>query len=495
MKTILLFISTAFSAISFAQTKVNYNVFYSSNIENEGLKVELKYKTKKAQDSIYFHYTNSGWGEENLFNCLQILENENPSLSFNFIPDSNRIVVHYPKSKKVTLNYRIHQDYPGDSLNIVDRPRMSNDYFHIHGRELFVVPEEMTDTEDRIIEATINWVDFPTNYVIHNTFASNVRSQVIKGEIHTGLYHSLFVGGDYRLYQFDYQSKSIVFAIRGNWFSEYNDDQKMLSALKKTIVTQRDFWNDHTQKYYTVIMTPTVSQNDSLYLGQSANGSAIRNGFMIQSSNNPFNQFSILSYMFNHEMMHQWIGLSIRNAHEELNYWFSEGFTEYYTFKNRVRSNDTSMEEWCTFFNEEIFSQHYKNPKRNEPNYVILDGFWTNRDVEKIPYRRGAIFAFWLDNKIMKASNYSKSLDDLMRAILGKCQSENLLLSDELFLEEAMKFTNNEDISYEFQKYILNGEDITFTPQDLIDCFTIELKENIPQIVLKDSERPYILME
>lgn len=484
-----------FSAVIFSQTKVNYKVFYSSNIENEGLKVELNYKTKKAQGSISFNYDNSGWGENDLFNCLQILESENPSFTFDFVPDSNRIVVHYPTSKKITLNYRIHQDYPGDSLNIVDRPRMSSDYFHIHGRSLFIVPEDVFYSDERIIEAKVNWVGFPSNYVIHNTFASNVQSQVIKGEIHSSLYHSLFVGGDYRLYPFEHHSKPIVFAIRGKWFAEFDNDDKMLSALKKTIAVQRDFWNDHTQEYYTVIMTPTVSQNDSLYLGQTANGAAVCNGFMIQSSNNPFNQFSILSYMFNHEMMHQWIGLTIRNAHEELNYWFSEGFTEYYTFKNRVRSNDTSMEEWCTFFNEEIFSQHYKNPKRNEPNYVVLDSFWTSRDVEKIPYRRGAIFAFWLDNKIMKASNYTKSLDDLMLELLEKCQCEDRKLSDELFLEAAMKFTNNEDISYEFQKYILNGEDIMFTPQDLIDCFTVEQKENVPQIVLKDSERPYILVD
>lgn len=492
MKSLLLLICCAPSAFLMAQTKVNYKVFYSEDLVKDGLKIELTHKTKKAQDSIYLHYYNSGWGEENLFNCLQLLEKENPTFKFNFVPDSNRIIVHYPKTKKIRINYHIRQDYLGDSMQIVNRPRMNNDYFHVLGRGLFIVPESVFTSEDKVIEAKIDWIDFPTKYVIHNTFDSNNRSQVIKEQIHTGFYHSLFVGGDYRLYNFEHQSQPIVFAIRGNWLADYKSDEKMLKALKKTIATQRNFWKDNTQEYYTVILSPTVTRNDSLFHGQSTTGSALFNGFMIQSSNNPFNAFSVLSYVFNHEMMHQWIGLTIRNAHEELNYWFSEGFTDYYTYKNRLRSQELTLEEWCKTFNEDVIQAHYNNPKKNEPNYLILEDFWRSREVEKIPYRRGAIFAFWLDNKIIKMSNNTKSLDDLMRVLLEKSKKEDKKLTDEFFLEEAMNFTHGEDISYEFQKYIIIGEDLVLTNDDLIDCFRVEMVHSIPQITLNESAQQYI---
>lgn len=478
-----------------AQTKVNYTVTYSPTMITDGLKVQLNYKTKKAQDSIYLHYYNDGWGETNLFNCLSVLQNENPTMQFAMVPDSNRIIVRYPKSKNVVFNYRIRQDYPGDSMNIVNRPRMNNAYFHVLGRGLFIVPEDVFQVGRTQLEAKIDWVGFPSSYVIHNTFASNVQSQAIKADIHTEFYNSLFVGGDYRLYPLEHHSTSVVFAIRGNWLTEYSDDEKLLLALKKTIQAQRDFWNDYSQEYYTVIMSPTVSQNDSLFQGQSTTGSAVYNGFMIQSSNNPFNYFGVMEYMFNHEMMHQWIGITINNRHEELNYWFSEGFTEYYTFKNQLRGDGLSLEEWCALFNEEIIAAHYANPRRNDPNYRIVDEFWTSRDVEKIPYRRGAIFAFWLDNKIMKASNYTQSLDDLMRVLLQKSKTEGRKLTDEWFLEEAQTFLNMEDISYEFQKYIINGEDILLSTDDLIDCFRIETKDEVPQVVLNDSERTYLLTD
>jgi len=493
MKTLLLFSTICLLTLcSFSQIKVNYTVYHSNNLEKDGLKVVLNYSSKKAQDSMYLHYSNNVWGETDLFNCLEILQNENPLMQFKMVPDSNRIVVHYPKSKSITFSYRIHQDFIGDSLELTNRPRMNNSYFHVLGEELFVVPEDIFHTENRIIEAKIAWIDFPANFTVHNTFASQKTVQLVKGELHSTLFHSLFVGGDYRYYQFMCKNKPVVFAIRGNWYADYSNDSLLLKDLEKTIFTQREFWNDYSQNYYTVIMTPTVSQNDSLYKGQSTTGSGLKNGFMIQSSNNPFNSMEVMKYMFNHELMHQWIGLTIRNAHEELNYWFSEGFTDYYTYKNRLRNGDISLEEWKSSFNKEVIAAHYKNPERNTPNYKIKDDFWKSRDVEKIPYRRGAIFAFWLDNKIMLANNNTKSLDDLMRILLAKCTSENTFLTDELFLVEARKFIANEDISYEFQKYILVGEDIPLTTEDLIDCFGIELKDGIPEINLKVGEHSYI---
>jgi len=495
MKTTLSILAFALAYISNAQTVVDYTIKYTPDIATKGLLVEMVYKTKKAQDSIYLHYYNDGWGESDLFNCLSIQSSDNPEMTIEQNRDSNRLIVHYPKSKRITFTYRIQQDYPGDSIDIFNRPKMSDTYFHILGRSLFVVPEDVFADNEQRIEAKIHWEGFPENYVIHNTFDSQEQSQTIKTSLHGGLYHSLFVGGDYRLYPFTDHKKEIVFAVRGNWLSDYSDDQKMLAALQRTVQTQREFWNDYERDYYTVIMSPTVTQNDSLFKGQSSTGSAVKNGFMLQSSNNPFNQFYVLNYMFNHEMMHEWIGLTIKNEHEELNYWFSEGFTDYYTYKNRVRSGDMSIEEWRESFNKDVLMAHYSNPERNRPNYIIVDDFWKNRNVEKIPYRRGAIFAFWLDNKIMKCSNYKLSLDDFMRELLVISKTKNLHLTDELFLTEVKKYIKDEDISYEFQKYILVGEDIPFTQSDLIDCFDVEFNKEVPQIVLKESAVKYIIKQ
>ena len=171
----------------------------------------------------------------------------------------------------------------------------------------------------------------------------------------------------------------------------------------------------------------------------------------------------------------------IQNKNEELNYWFSEGFTDYYTYKNRLRIKDISIDEWLVLFNTEAIQSHWKNPQRNIPNYKIKDDFWKSRDVEIVPYRRGAIFAFWLDNQILMKTHYKKSLDVLMRELLKVCTEKKLRFTDELFLNTVLQYLN-EDITYFFQKHIISGEDIDLTKEKWIDGFNFKMINNIPQL-------------
>ena len=495
MKTIFLFIDLLLTAtLTFGQTNINYKVLYTDKIGKEGLKIEVSFTPKKISDSTYFHYSNEVWGETNLVNCLNFHQKENINYSFKIVPDSNRIVVYHPNVKNIRFTYHIIQDSKDENPKSRNRQRVQKEFFHILGQSLFMVPEEIFESniDDPKITANIEWVNFPKNFIIHNTFGSRELQQNLHVLLWSEFYHSLFVGGDYRIKSFTYLDKPIFLAIRGNWLKDYTDDN-LFAALQKTIPTQRQFWNDNNFDYYTVILTPTITQTDSIYKGQSITGSAVKNGFLIQSSNNPFNKFSVIKYIFNHEMMHDWIGGKIPMRNEELNYWFSEGFTDYYTYKNRLRNNDFTWIEWLDGFNTEIIKAHWQNPERNKPNHIVKDEFWKNRNIEKIPYRRGAIFAFWLDNQILKKSNHSKSLDDVMRDILQICISEKRSFSDELLLEVAQKYLNN-DITYFFQKHVINGVDIELTNNDLIDDFKIEYFENIPKIIAtKEIKYKYIL--
>ncbi|WP_298223671.1 M1 family aminopeptidase [Flavobacterium sp.] len=495
MKNVLLLLIFTFtSALTFGQTKIHYKVFYTDQIEHEGLKIEISFTSKKATDSTYFQYSNEVWGETNLTNCLKLIQEENPKYAFKIVADSNRIVVYHPKEKNIRFSYHIIQDLKEESPKSKNRPLLQKNYFHILGQSLFVIPEEIFESniDDPEIIADIEWLNFPKNFIIHNTFGSQQVKQTLKVKLWSAFYNSLFVGGDYRIKSFNYLKKTVYFAIRGTWLGAYTDDN-LFTALKKTIPSQRAFWNDNNFDYYTVIMTPTMTQTDSIYKGQSITGSGVKNGFLIQSSNNPFNHFPTMNYIFNHEMMHDWIGGKIPMRNEELNYWFSEGFTDYYAYKNRLRNQDITLKEWLDGFNKDVIKAHWENPERNKPNYVIKEDFWKNRNIEKIPYRRGAIFAFWLDNQILKKSNYTKSLDDLMRDLLKICTTENRKFTDELFLEMAQKYLGK-DLSYFFQKHIISGLDFELRDVDLIDGFRVEFVENIPRIVGDDEVvRKYIL--
>lgn len=480
MKTLFNLILCALaSSGTFAQKPVYYTVHYSPQMQTDGLKVTVAFQKQQAGDSTYFHYSNNVWGEENLVEALIFPKQEDEGVRFRVVPDSNRIVVYHPWGKKVTFSYCVKQNTEEESDVATNRPRTNDQFFHVLGENLFTVPEEYFGKEnDPTIKAEITWEGFPEKYTLSNSFGTNKKIQKLELKLWGDLYHSVFVGGDYRIHSFSHNNKPIYLIIRGEWLGEYSDEN-LLNALQQTISTQRDFWNDHDFPQYTVFMTPTVTRQDSTYRGSSLTGSGIHYGFMVQATNNPFNNWDRMEYILNHEMMHDWIGGKIQIKSAELNYWFSEGFTDYYTYKNRLRSGNISFDEWLGQFNEDVFAAHWNNPKRNEPNYRVKDDFWKSRDIEKIPYRRGALFAFWLDNQIQLKSNGKLSLDDLMRELLAKCQDEHLSVSDDLFIDIANNYLN-ENISYFFQKHILVGEDIDWTSVPLIKGFAVEMQGEVP---------------
>ena len=484
----LLFLALILPFIAFSQNKINYKVYYDADLSKNGLKVQVDYKLKKASDTLSFYYANENWGENDLFKNLVLLKEDNPHLTFEIKPESNAIKIHQNKGTQFSLTYHIKQDFTDPNYKIFNRPRINNTFFHVLGKNLFVVPASFTKMPDeQEFEFSIEWLNFPEKFKLHNNFASQVRKQKIKAVLWEGFYNSIFIGGDYRFYSFTIHDKPIYFALRDQWNNELTDEF-LFSNLKKAVQSQRDFWQDYDQDYFTVTMTPTVSQKDSLYKGYSTTGSAIKNAFIIQGTNNPFNNKDSYRYLFHHELMHEWIGNTIQNKHEELNYWFSEGFTDYYTYKNRLRIKDISMDEWQKLFNSEVIKSHWKNPERNIPNYKIKDNFWKSRNVEKVPYRRGAIFAFWLDNQIMLKTNYKKSLDDLMRELLKICKEKKIKFTDELLLELAQKYLE-QDISYFFQKHMINGEDIDLAKEKWINGFSFQVIDGIPLLEVDKNIR------
>ena len=188
-------------------------------------------------------------------------------------------------------------------------------------------------------------------------------------------------------------------------------EEDVFQVLEQTLTCQRNFWNDHSQNYFTVTMQPFPQEN-----GSSFQGTGLTNSFATSVSNNDQTELGQMVYLFNHELMHNWIGHTIHNDNEEEQYWFSEGFTEYYTFKNIAKNKINGLDG--TFFIDEFnrtIRDLYASSVTEAPNSEInYDNFWTNYEYSKLPYWRGAIFAFYLDQKIQQMSEGKQSLDDVM---------------------------------------------------------------------------------
>ncbi|WP_410956073.1 hypothetical protein [Rickettsia koreansis] len=89
----------------------------------------------------------------------------------------------------------------------------------------------------------------------------------------------------------------------------------------------------------------------------------------------------------------------IRNNLERLNYWWSEGFTDYYSRVLALRSSVITLEEFVEEFNK-FFENYYLSPVINEPNNLIETDYWQDYAVQRLPYYHGFVLALYLDNFI-----------------------------------------------------------------------------------------------
>ena len=428
---------------------LRYTIETTQNDTLSRLQVELTLPANPA-GFTRLHYPDKAWGETNLHRSLAGIEltPEHKEARIEINKDSGWIDLHYRRNlPEIRVRYQIRQDFEQSRLSTseVYRPIVQPQYFHLFAHHLFMAP-----AYEDAVEIELVWDRFPENVVIHNSFGSGVRSQQLGPMDWEEFQSSIFVGGDFRVHRDVLDGNEISLATRGEWIPF--EEEEVFQVLKSTLKAQRDFWNDHSQAYFTVTLHPFEQEQ-----GSSFQGTGLTNSFATSVSNNDFTDLEQLVYLFNHELMHNWIGHTIENENEEEQYWFSEGFTEYYTFKNIAlnRVGGAQPESFLRSINEAVRNL-YTSPVRDQPNKLInYDNFWSNPDYGKLPYYRGAVFAFILDMQIHKESSGKFSLDDLMRDLLKRARKGERL-SHALFLEVLDQYWPGGQ-SY-FKKHILNGE-------------------------------------
>lgn len=450
------------SSCSTGAPDIEFTIQPESGNESQRLKIHLS-TSAGANGETQLTFPNDAWGQEDLYNAVVSMEVVDEQATIEKNTDSGWIVIrHRPDLDRLEFEYILEQDFDGPILSRVDsRPIIQQDYFHVFSHSLFMLPEHVFEANEDAVDISLEWKDFPPNHVFLNSFGSGESQQTIRSISENDFNTAVFTGGDMRSYDININGNEVVFGIRGDW--EVFQDSSLVDVLSKTIKAQRDFWRDHSQEYFAVTMIPTAEEQ-----GYSYHGTGLTNSFALTASNNEYLDVTGLVYLMNHELQHNWIGHVIKNDNEEEQYWFSEGFTEYYTLKNIATYNIYDLDT-AYFINEfnalmrELYTSSVKEAPNEEINY---DNFWSSRDYSRLPYLRGALFAFYLDYKIVRASNGTQSLDDLMLRIAKDASEKDQLLTHAYFLEVVGEYFG-EDLRPFFTKHIEEGK-----PMDLASIYT-----------------------
>ena len=356
-----------------------------------------------------------------------------------------KTIIHKP-GERLTITYFLSQDFQGPLRNAIRyRPVTEPKYIHWIGSTVWILPA-WEETDD--VTGEFEWKDLPLSWNHAHSFGAATRKQRVNAKFEY-LRSSLYVAGDFRFVTVHAAGKPVTVGIRGDWqFS----DAEMAEAIRKVIELQRDFWKDNSQDRFLVTLVPIDEGPNSFSFG----GTGLTDSFALFATPNA--TVDRLRALLAHEYTHNWIPkrLGRMPEREQELYWFSEGFTEFYTYELMHRGGIINTKEYVDIYNS-LIREYYSLPVRTEPNERIVKDFWADPNVGRLPYLRGLMFATNLNAAIERASGGKHSLDDVMFELASASRETKRTLSFDMLATIFAKHTGT-SLGDLMERQLLRGE-------------------------------------
>ncbi len=128
-----------------------------------------------------------------------------------------------------------------------------------------------------------------------------------------------------------------------------------------------------------------------------------------------------LKFTLSHEMLHTFAP-SLADETETLDTsWFSEGLAVFYQRVLALRAGLITPDDFVRDLNQTA-ARYYTNSLNSTPNDQIGRRFWEDTRIRVLPYDRGSMYMAVVDSRIRKASGGTRSLDDLVLALLDRAK-------------------------------------------------------------------------
>lgn len=365
----------------------------------------------------------------------QMREGEGPAL---------RVLTHRPNAR-IRLRWRVIQDWPGEptaSQGNPYRPIVRPGYFHLIGNAALVTPRiaEATPARLRVRGMPRGW-----------TFASDLEHRGLRlGNVGA----SVSVGGDFRIVE----SADVRVAIRGQWRFT---DAGFARDVDEIVAGQRRFWGDGASPFLV-----TVVQLNAPDGWTSIGGTGLSDAFAFFASPNA--EAGPITRTLAHEGMHTWIPGRIGgmpDENEAIDYWLSEGLTDFYTGRLLVREGLWTPAEFAVDFNA-MLRAYAESPVREAPNGRILADFWREPAVRQLPYQRGRLLATMWDARLRAGG---RDLDDVMREMRRRADGDDDALTAAELLPNVLG-TMGVDIGADIAAYAEAGGAVLLPEDVLAPC-------------------------
>lgn len=463
---------SAYSQIKPPANRMDYHLSWdgSSTI----LKIDIVYNAHGSDSTVFVYGIPQAGGQPHIFDILgNVKAGDSEALKVNAA--ERRIIVHHHTSSGVKT---LHAEIDGKLItgprflpNEAFRPTVVPGFLYTRGFQFFM------DVSDPIYDQIgIVWDHWPRDipYLIStNPEAKPGELQLLSAEASIRYIFMMVMDKDMVI------TKSMVGKIPHYLVTSKSDStsglpEKIKDFAGKYIPAIRDYWQDYDAPFYILSAIPLQHE-----VASSITGMGLTDGLSVRYRG-PMDLEK--TRVIAHEVSHNWLGVRLKFESVGMeNNWFNEGFNDYVAVCNLVRAGLYTKDDFLNYVNEGNLAAHYTSPVRNMPGDSIQVNFFKNKLYEKLPYQRGFIYAFYLDNQIRLASKGKNTLREFLQVLYKqnkKGGSRPLTAND--FTKIISPFLPGRDVAVEIKDYMLNGRLIDFHRIKLIEAFKIHYDDQVP---------------
>lgn len=198
-------------------------------------------------------------------------------------------------------------------------------------------------------------------------------------------------------------------AQRGAWPFDVG---RLADAAAALIDTQRRFWGAEPAPPMLLALTPNHQEHNS-------GGTLVHNAAVLHGPGSFVPGEGVFQFLVAHENLHQWLprrfgamGTGLAAARD---YWFSEGFTDYYTHRLLLAAGLWSRERYAAELTSKI-RRYLAEPAHELPNDEVARQFFSRRELGQLQYQRGEFLALRWDAALRARGH--PGLDEVMRTLL-----------------------------------------------------------------------------
>ncbi len=451
---------------------------YALTLTDRNLHVTLTYVPLQRDSTVFVYGIPPFGGQADIFRGVRQPRVTAPA-RLQIDTAARSLTVYYTDTQPVTLDYDIvdtHTDAMGTRGELF-RPMIQPDYFFSHGVNLFLQPQLRQPMPT--LSQSVRWAVAPPYRVFFGSYPYADAKTTFTQPYDDMLMAPITGATDLSVDKQTINGIDNFTVLRKTKLDTFNKEsvKNYLAAYDKSI---RSFWNDYDDRYFSLIIEPFLRVN------HDASGIAYEFGFIGKYTGDTIMNAKRRD-VISHEIAHHWIGQRLSMGSE--NQWFNEGFTDYTSFYCMLRAGLITADQFVGLLND-ASRAHYGSSIRNAPNDSVFKNYWKLGDYQRLPYRRGSLFAFWLDNQILTASNRQHDIRDLLRDLyaLRKRKGSEYTLTMADFLDATSRYLPRQQVQTAIDQYITAGNPIPFTAAMLGPDWTVTEKSGAPQFGLTNRQ-------